>query len=546
MFDWRNSMKRTLPLGALVVLLLLIVGSTVSGNGVARYVVQDLGALPGDSSSAAMGLNELGQVVGWSNGPNGTRAFVYTDGAGMAELPPLPGQSAARARDINDAGQVSGASGVETTSSPMHAVRWTEGVPRDLGTLGTGLFSQGLVLNAYGQVVGYSYTDGGALSGIHAFSFTDGDGMTDLTPDSQSGYATAVNDLGRITGFVQSAFEGAHAFRWTDGVFEDLGVLPGFAESFGLAINTNGQVAGHCISATGNAERLFRFSNTTGLQDLGGVGEFNRAWGMNGRGDVVGEGRPSSGIKRAFLYTDQAGLLDLNTLIDPFSGWVLLAATDINDAGQIVGWAFNNLTQKMRAVRLTPAGTQSTPAAPSNLAVASVTADSVTVAWIDNSSDESAFEVERRTSGGVFTRVATTGANATAFRDARLPAATTYEYRVRAVNAAGASPYSNVVVATTLAADTVAPSVGFASPTEGSTVWGTVTVRVNASDNVGVTGLAVLVDGARTLCSTAASPLTCSWNTRRIVSGTHTLTARAVDAAGNVGSSTVRVNVRTR
>src|SRR4029079_17082067 len=60
--------------------------------------------------------------------------------------------------------------------------------------------------------------------------------------------------------------------------------------------------------------------------------------------------------RRAFLYTDAAGLRDLNTLIDPSLGWVLQAANDINDAGQIVGYGFNNVTGQTHAVRLQPIG----------------------------------------------------------------------------------------------------------------------------------------------------------------------------------------------
>src|SRR4029079_9882913 len=39
----------------------------------------------------------------------------------------------------------------------------------------------------------------------------------------------------------------------------------------------------------------------------------------------------------AFLYTSASGIVDLNTLIAPLSGWELLDASDINDAGQITG-----------------------------------------------------------------------------------------------------------------------------------------------------------------------------------------------------------------
>jgi len=49
-------------------------------------------------------------------------------------------------------------------------------------------------------------------------------------------------------------------------------------------------------------------------------------------GEVVG----TSG-SRAFLWTPYAGMLDLNTLIPPDSGWTLSSATGINLSGQIVG-----------------------------------------------------------------------------------------------------------------------------------------------------------------------------------------------------------------
>jgi hypothetical protein len=68
-------------------------------------------------------------------------------------------------------------------------------------------------------------------------------------------------------------------------------------------------------------------------------------------------GTRGSSQKRAVRYTDAGGLRDLNTLIDPSLGWVLLAAHDINDAGQIVGYAFNNFTASTHAVRLQPATT---------------------------------------------------------------------------------------------------------------------------------------------------------------------------------------------
>jgi len=74
-----------------------------------------------------------------------------------------------------------------------------------------------------------------------------------------------------------------------------------------------------------------------------------------------------------------------------------------------------------------------------------------TLSWVDNSTNEDGFAIERATgTGGAFAQVGTVGANVTSFTDTGLGAATTYCYRVRAFSAAaGNSPYSNQACATT-------------------------------------------------------------------------------------------------
>jgi probable HAF family extracellular repeat protein len=333
----------------------LALATTSPALAQAGYIVQDLGALAGDSSSVAWAINENGDVVGWSMGPNGTRAFVFRNAGGMVALPGLPNRPRTVARDINDAGVIVGSANAGGTDLG-HAVLWSGGSVQDLGTLDTGYYSEAWGVNAFGQVVGWSYTNGGSgLTGVHGFLYSSGaKQLVDLTPDSDTGYALDINDAGQVTGY-KTAFGGYHAFRWQAGVFLDLGVLPGFAHSFGWAINGFGDVAGSSTSASGNSERLFRYSDAGGLQNLGGSGEHNVALGINSSGQVVGTTGNSQ--KRAVRYTDAAGLQDLNTLIDPSLGWVLLAANDVNDAGQIVGYAFNNFTGQTHAVRLQPTAT---------------------------------------------------------------------------------------------------------------------------------------------------------------------------------------------
>jgi len=80
--------------------------------------------------------------------------------------------------------------------------------------------------------------------------------------------------------------------------------------------------------------------------------------------------------------------------------------------------------------------------------------------------------------------------------------------------------------------DTTAPTVS-ASETGTS---GTVTLNANASDNVGVSKVEFYVDNVLKSTVTAA-PYTASINSTSLTNGSHTLVAKAYDAANNIGTS---------
>ena len=86
------------------------------------------------------------------------------------------------------------------------------------------------------------------------------------------------------------------------------------------------------------------------------------------------------------------------------------------------------------------------------------------------------------------------------------------------------------------AADTTPPVAQITSPASGATVSGSVAIAASATDNVGVTRMEIDADGAA-IGSGAGASLTASWDTSAAKTGTHTLTAKAWDAAGNVGTS---------
>jgi hypothetical protein len=92
------------------------------------------------------------------------------------------------------------------------------------------------------------------------------------------------------------------------------------------------------------------------------------------------------------------------------------------------------------------------PNAPSNLIASSVAPTRVSLAWTDNSSNETGFKIERATNS-TFTanlvQLATVAANTTTYNDNTTVGSTTYFYRVRASNASADSSPSNTATLTT-------------------------------------------------------------------------------------------------
>jgi probable HAF family extracellular repeat protein len=239
-------------------------------------VLHDLAPSGQSGAYHALGLNDLGQVVG----DRDNHPFLWSRGAGMTDL-----GFAGIAHGVNNQAEVVG-----EISAPHHAFLWKDGSLLDLGTLGSNGISGAGAINNRGEIVGSA----AGPNFQHAFAWTERRGMRDLgsldggAPGSNS-EATAINDRGQIVG-----------------------------SSYSQALGTT-----HAV-----------YFSRQGVIDLGTLGGLSEAYAVNNLGQVVGD---SNGD--AFL-TDLSGgpMVDLNTLIPPGSGWVrLFEANGINDAGQIVG-----------------------------------------------------------------------------------------------------------------------------------------------------------------------------------------------------------------
>jgi len=90
--------------------------------------------------------------------------------------------------------------------------------------------------------------------------------------------------------------------------------------------------------------------------------------------------------------------------------------------------------------------------------------------------------------------------------------------------------------------DTYPPVVSISSPSNNSTVAGTVSVVANATDNLGVSKVEFYIDGALLLTDVTVS-YGFEWHTTLFSDGAHTIEALAIDSTGNRSSHQVDVTV---
>jgi probable HAF family extracellular repeat protein len=154
----------------------------------------------GGSFTYATAINDVQHVAGWSYVSDGApfHAFLFKDGATI-DLGTGGGRASA-AFGINNSDQVVGY--IDVAAGVRHPMVWEAGIMKDLGTLG-GPFGTARAISNKGVIVGSTFTTANGLA--HGFVF-EGGMMTDLNDVTQTGDtgiiviedAFAINDSGAI------------------------------------------------------------------------------------------------------------------------------------------------------------------------------------------------------------------------------------------------------------------------------------------------------------------------------------------------------------
>ena len=206
----------------------------------------NLGTL-GGATGEAYGINDVGQVVGWSfNAAGKLHAFItQPGGGGMSDLGTLGGD-VSKAEGVNDAGQVLAQIAYQDPGGELNWRNLIIGPNGEVSDLGDGQFYG---INDSGQVVGDS-------NGTAFITGPNGIGRTRIAADEigASVHPIAINEVGQVAGtFLQDGQ--SHAFitgsSGPNGIgVIDLGTLGG-GFSFAFGVNDMGAGSGEIDDGRG-------------------------------------------------------------------------------------------------------------------------------------------------------------------------------------------------------------------------------------------------------------------------------------------------------
>ncbi|HVL10205.1 MAG TPA: autotransporter domain-containing protein [Burkholderiaceae bacterium] len=356
---------KTLKLRPVVWALATLVASSSEAQS-----VLDLGNIGGATSASAISADGS-TVVGAALLPGSTplrRAYRWTYSGGLQNLnlPVVESYATGVSRD----GSVIAGSYYDLTLNGGRAFRWTAaGGMENLGTLGGNLtIGEGISQDGT-TVVGQSNL---ANNTNRAFRWTRSGGMQNLgvLGTGSRSRASGVSADGAVVVGTSDNGTSEHAFRWTAAGMVDLGTLGG-RQSIGNAVSGDGTVVvGNSQVTSPGPVYAFRWTQATGMQNLGLLGGTtgqSNALGISGNGEViVGSSNydDTYGVPRAFRWSEATGMQSVADWLGSSgasaAGWDFISATSANEDGSVLvgnGRSPGSTRDRAWIARVSPYGT---------------------------------------------------------------------------------------------------------------------------------------------------------------------------------------------
>jgi probable HAF family extracellular repeat protein len=237
------------------------------------------------------------------------------------------------------------AAGARAQTEPRYAAT-------DIGTLG-GTHTQGNAINEAGGVGGRAEVPepGGTTQLSHPFVYSPGAGFTDLGLPAGANFGN-LNDINdRLDAAVNYRFAGdvSQPYVYLNGVLSPIALPQGFTRGSALDVNNLGQFAGTALGPSGNVPYVYSNGVVTPLDLPPAATAGGGALVINDRGQVLGSYSVESGVSRRL---SRAVLWSNGTMteIAPPAGFIETNAVDINENGDVLGYATAQLNGAGRRV----------------------------------------------------------------------------------------------------------------------------------------------------------------------------------------------------
>ena len=307
----------------------------LGGEPEPEYEMIELGTL-GTSPfgySFAQGINDHGQVVGYSRSDTGWHMFLWEEGEIVDLGIPEPGEpDFIWPRAINDKGQIVGT--FRTSEVAQSAFMFDNGEWIMIKQEGV-YWSDARDINSRGEVLGWDF---GQSTGLRTFIWSE-EGFDYLETPGVSMRPQRMNDRGEI---IALDFSGpvVGSIRWDGGeITEIVSATGGAVEALG--INDRGLVVGRLSESLGVDGRAFSWNDGELIELPGLGGDWANAMAVNNKGLVVGSAEAVDGRSHAVLWND-GQLTDLGTHPGQHHTSTGCTATDINARGQVVGYCWTD------------------------------------------------------------------------------------------------------------------------------------------------------------------------------------------------------------
>lgn len=317
-------------------LLTLVLMSQTACPASLSYVITELrhpSASPGALSFATV-IKDDGQV-------GGSAAYDATHGSaciwsstGFTALPNLPtfGTDSTLygiAKDGTACGSLFG------NFPGRRAGHWAGGTVTSIGSL-PGYPSDVVAwgMNDFGTIVGHSYNS--TIQRSHAFAYKDGvmQDLGSLPGPRDESLAYDVNNQGVVVGY-SYAQDGWRAFRWQNGVLEDIGLPLSFTDAFAQKVNESGTIGCSVNNLTLYRGAILRNGVWTVFGDDSGFATVF-CWGLNDLDQTVGP-MDTATLREPYLWDERYGTLHLKALTTNIANWSNVAPLDVNNKGQVTG-----------------------------------------------------------------------------------------------------------------------------------------------------------------------------------------------------------------